>query len=382
MTKVLIIQAQMKQYRVPLFLKLQEALKDEGIELRVAYSPPAPSESKKRDNTDLPESIAVRVPGYWGFRDRVFYQPLLGQIADADLTIVEYANKYILNHFLLLLQFLHVKRIAFWGLGANKQSDRSSLSEWYKRITARHATWYFAYTRGVADELITYGVPAERITAVQNAVDTRELQDQVASIANSELQWKRKELGIRAGDRVALFCGMLHPVKSIPFLVDCAKLIKRQIPTFHLLLVGGGSDYDHVRSLTANMPWIHLLGPKFGKDKAIAFKLADACLLPGRVGLVILDCFATGLPLFTVRTPIHGPEVEYLEEGVNGFMVQQDADVYAATVARVLGNEILLRALRQGAMASAAKYSIEVMVENFKAGIVACLRSPTTEGVA
>jgi glycosyltransferase involved in cell wall biosynthesis len=213
-------------------------------------------------------------------------------------------------------------------------------------------------------------------------VDTRELQKQVASITDSDLDLKRKELGIKTGDRIALFCGILHPVKSVPFLIDCAKIIKHQVPTFHLLLVGGGPDHNHVKRLIANMQWIHLLGPKFGRDKAIVFKLAEMCVLPGRVGLVILDCFATGLPLFTVQTPIHGPEVEYLEEGVNGFIVQKEADVYAATVAGALGNEVLLGKLRQGATASAAKYSIEAMVENFRAGIVACLESPIAEGVA
>jgi glycosyltransferase involved in cell wall biosynthesis len=382
MAKVLIIQGQIKTYRVPFFIRLQEALQVDGIDLKVAYSPPSESEFIKRDNADLPNAFSTKVPGSWAVSERILYQPLLHEIAASGLVIVEHANKHFLNHLLLLLRLLRIKRFAFWGLGANKQSDRSRFSEWYKRLTLRQADWYFAYTRSVAEEVITYGVPAERITAVQNAVDTRELQTQIASISNEELESARKELGIEAEHRVGIFCGMLDPVKSVPFLIECAEQVKHQVPGFHLLLVGGGRDQDQVSTLIQDMPWVHMLGPKFGREKALMFKLSDVFLLPGRVGLTILDCFAARLPLLTVRIPIHGPEIEYLDEGVNGFMVKRDPSIYADTAARVLRDPGLLWQLREGAAISARKYSIEVMVENFRIGIIRCLQSRCAGGAA
>src|SRR6266852_4828866 len=131
--KVLIIHAQIKQFRVPLFDKLRATLLVDGIDLRVTYSDPPPQELGKNDNAELPADYGIKVPGYWLFRHRILYQPLAREIARADLVIVEQANKHVWNHLLLLLASIGGKRIAFWGHGKNKQAVRSGLSDWYKR---------------------------------------------------------------------------------------------------------------------------------------------------------------------------------------------------------------------------------------------------------
>src|SRR5712691_5135881 len=98
--KVLIIQAQMKQYRVPLFEKLHAVLADDGVDLRVAYSDPPPNEFAKSDNAELSPQYGIKVPGRWFFGRRLLYQSLGKEIARADLVIVEQANKHILNYML------------------------------------------------------------------------------------------------------------------------------------------------------------------------------------------------------------------------------------------------------------------------------------------
>ena len=49
MKNVLIVEAQMKQYRAPFYALLYEALHADGIQLTVAYSEPPASESWKKD---------------------------------------------------------------------------------------------------------------------------------------------------------------------------------------------------------------------------------------------------------------------------------------------------------------------------------------------
>jgi glycosyltransferase involved in cell wall biosynthesis len=169
-------------------------------------------------------------------------------------------------------------------------------------MTVGHADLYFAYTAGVAQEVAAWGVPKERIVSVQNAVDTRELQTHIRSIADSELEILRARYGMRPGAAVGLFCGMLDPVKAVPFLIDCCRIIKERLERpFHLILIGGGNEQEAIRSMISDLPWVHAVGPKFGREKAALFKLSDLFLLPGRVGLVILDAFAAGLPLMTVQ---------------------------------------------------------------------------------
>ena len=131
-----------------------------------------------------------------------------------------------------------------------------------------------------------------------------------------------------------------------------------------------------VQQAALQAPWIHCLGPKFGEEKALLLKMSDCFLLPGRVGLAILDAFAAGLPLITTNVPFHGPEVEYLEDGINGRMTENNVESYADSIVEILSDSDLNERLRHGASKSAKRYSIEVMVANCRHGILKCIGVP------
>jgi len=373
MKTVLMIEAQMKQYRAPFYARLNDALRADGICLTVAYSDPSPSEARKNDNCELPPEYGLKVNGYWLWPDRLLYQPLLRRAMASDLIIVDQWNKLLLNHVLLLLSRLGLKRVAFWGLGENLQADRSEFSEWYKKLTLNSVSWWFAYTKGTAKYLEAHGVPASKITPAQNAVDTQEVREHLKSLTVEDRAHLSARLGIPDTASVGIFCGMLDKVKSLPFLVESSRIIKARIPDFHLILVGGGPEQATVQRLIDDLPWVHWVGPRFGKEKAEFLAISDAFLLPGRVGLAVLDAFAAGLPMLTTRLTIHGPEIEYLEEGVNGLMSDQSPAAFAEAVSSVFSQRDYMVKLQGGAIASAEKYSIENMVANFRGGIRSCL---------
>jgi glycosyltransferase involved in cell wall biosynthesis len=102
-------------------------------------------------------------------------------------------------------------------------------------------------------------------------------------------------------------------------------------------------------------------------------RLADLALLPGPVGLAILDFFAAGLPLLTTRISAHGPEIDYLEEGVNGLVTDPDPNSYAEAVIDLLLDKERLAKFRKASADSSGKYSIDAMVENYAVGICNCL---------
>ena len=374
MTNVLIIEAQIKRYRKPFYDGLHVALRKEGIRLKVVYCPPPPSEAEKQDNCELPREYGVKVEGRWLGGERLLWQPALRHILAADLVVMDQANKLILNHFLLPMSLFKLKSVAFWGLGENVQADRSPFSEWYKERTLNWVAWWFAYTEGTARYLCQRGVPETKITAVQNSIDTRRIQQCVRNFSPNARAALRARLGISVSAPVGVFVGMLHKVKSVPFLIEAGERIRRTIPEFQLLVVGGGPDEQEIKRNAARCPWIHFAGPKFGDRKAELLAIADLFLLPGRVGLAVLDGFAAGLPLIATRRPIHGPEIEYFEHGRNGLMTDPDPEAYACAITGLLSNPRELQFLREGAAKSAGKYSIEAMVENFADGILRCLR--------
>jgi glycosyltransferase involved in cell wall biosynthesis len=169
---------------------------------------------------------------------------------------------------------------------------------------------------------------------------------------------------------------MLDKVKGIPFLIESCKSVRTRIPEFHMILVGGGPDQEGVLQLIGGLNWVHWVGPKFGGEKTELMAISDVFLLPGKVGLAILDAFAAGLPLLTTRLDIHCPEIEYLEADRNGLVTDHCEKAFAKGVIEVFTERERLQRLAAGAMESAEKYSIEAMTENFRRGIQQCLDRP------
>jgi glycosyltransferase involved in cell wall biosynthesis len=373
----------MKRYRLPFFTGLHSALRQEDIELIVAYSDPNSEHAARRDSAELPEELGHKVEGYW-FTNRFVYQPLWREIRRADLVIVGPENKYLINPLLLVLSVLRLKTVAFWGLGPNMHPDRSEISEWIKERVLTSVDWWFAYTDTITSYLREYGMPAERITTVQNATDTCELRRLMGDIDDEEVARAKVDLTGSRASRIGFYCGLLGKIKSLPLLVESARRVKLRVPEFHLVIVGNGPDRSWLEQAIANEPWIHYMGSRYGRDSALLYKMADIFLLAGTAGLAIVDSFAAGLPLFATSLPTHPPEVSYLRDGENGRMTAHNAEAYAEAIVEVLTKPELMGRLRRGATEAGSKYTMEAMVENFRMGIKQCLtrcdRAPVHRG--
>lgn len=94
--------------------------------------------------------------------------------------------------------------------------------------------------------------------------------------------------------------------------------------------------------------------------------------MPGAIGLGVLDAFGYGRPMISTNFPLHGPEFDYLKDGINGRVVSpwEDVNAYANAVSGILNNADLLKTLSDGSAAAASQYSIEDMATRFATGIV------------
>jgi hypothetical protein len=205
MKKVLIIEAQVKKYRRSFYESLHTVLCENGIQLQVAYSHPPAAEARKQDTCDLPAEYGLKVKAYWLWPERLLYQPLLKAATTCDLVIVDQGNRFLLNHLLLPLSRMGIQRVAFWGHGENRRAERIQFSEWYRGMTLNWVAWWFAYTKGTAKYLETQGIPATKITPVQNSIDTREIREHVKRFKPHDRTTARTRLGIPVGAPVGIF---------------------------------------------------------------------------------------------------------------------------------------------------------------------------------
>jgi L-malate glycosyltransferase len=375
--RVAVMLANVKQYRTAFYPMLSEALARHGIELTVIYSAPNRVEASKGDNIELEPPLGRRVPRLFFLNHRLLLQfPRPRDVLGADLVIIVQSTGYLLNYPLLLLSALRLKRVAFWGHGRNHQGDPRSFSEYLKRALANSSDWWFAHTAETKRYLESLGVDSDKITAVDNATDTRALRGALAGVADEDIRAAKAALGIPDDAPVGLFCGSLYREKSVDYLLSAASQIADHVPGFQLLVIGAGPDHELVKRAAETSSYIHYLGPLFDAARAVYFRMADVFLNPGLVGLSILDSFAAGLPLITTRGAKHSPEIAYLIDGENGLLVDGGSGDFARAVGRVITDPELLSRLKRGAQLAADRYTMENMVENVKRGILRCLELP------
>lgn len=368
---VVVVQRRMTHYRVPLFERLREQLAARGMALRVLYGEGTAEEREKQDEAELAWGEKLDTAYLCG--GRVCWQPFMAAANGADLVVVTPENKLVAN---LIPQFFAPQvRIGLWGHGGNLQGDPESLRERFKRVVARHADWWFGYTGMSVPLILESGFPRERITVLDNAVDTGELAALRRGVQQHDLEALRESLGL-AGRRVGVFVGSLYPEKRIGFLLESALAVRRRVPDFELLVIGAGPLAEEVERFCAQHAWARYLGPRKGRAKVEAVALGQVMLNPGLVGLGILDSFVCRVPMFTTDCGIHSPEIAYLENGHNGVMTANTLESYAEAVVQGLGHPPTLELLQAGCGESAARYTVERMAGNFVDGMVRCLGAP------
>jgi glycosyltransferase involved in cell wall biosynthesis len=278
-----------------------------------------------------------------------------------------------MNPFILFLSVIGLKRVAFWGLGPNRHPGRSPFAEWVKQFFFTNVDWWFAYTETIAEYLKDSGMPPGRITNVQNATDTNELRRLISDIGEDEARASREELAGEPDPIIGLYCGLIGAIKSLPLLIDAARIVKRRYPKFHLLIVGNGPDRTWLENTIREDPWIHYLGSRYGRDGALCYRIADVFVLAGTAGLAVVDSFAAGLPLLATQLTTHPPEITYVVDGDNGILAPHEAKAFAASIVSVVANPEVMRILKAGALKSGNKYTIEAMIHRFGEGVLGAL---------
>lgn len=369
---VQIVQEHLPHYRVPFFNRLCSLLRERGIKLHLAYSDHSASRLLPGD---LPWARLVPTIRCGG----VIYQHVSACTTKADLVIVPQEVKYISLYCLFARRATSKTKLAFWGHGRNMQArSRNSLPERLKRLISTRVDWWFAYNERSAAVVRELGFPTSRITVVNNAIDTKNLIYARSALSQEIIKNAKSRLGIKSYN-VAIYTGGLYEEKRIPFLLNAAAKVRAQLPDFHLIIIGGGPQKDLVAQAARNNEWIHYLGPMNDMEKLPYWAISKVSLLPGLVGLGVLDSFALGVPLIATAYPYHSPEIEYLRDGVNGIVVKewQSTDAYANAVVFLLVSHGIRDQMAAEGRKAAEFYSIENMALNFAEGIQGALQSPT-----
>jgi glycosyltransferase involved in cell wall biosynthesis len=216
-------------------------------------------------------------------------------------------------------------------------------------------------------ELITIGIPPERIRIIYNSTD---IPTSAAHCAESRMAIRRK-LGLKY-EKIAVFVGRLSEEKNIDVLIDAWELIIARHPDAHLMLLGEGGAYrnveqqlrDQVDSLGLD-DVIHFLGHvENAKDYVLA---SDVFVLPTRtegMSNALVEAFACGAAI--VATDIAANR-EICEDGVNSILVPpSNVEELAKAINSVLDSPELGARLGKAARRKAEEeLTTEKMIESY-----------------
>lgn len=350
--RVVVVQPQLKHYRLAFWNALQQRLAADHIELFVLYGEPDAVEQQKKDAISSPPA-----PWFVPTIGKQFgplqwqYHPLL---KTADIVVCEHAVRT------LLPWYLTVKRIPliWWGHGYDHQGRRSGITAWWRRQLLGLGRHYLAYTEPVQQYVVQQGVATSQVTVVNNSQDCHEVANACAL--------RRAP----TGPLVAIFCGSLYSEKRLELLLESAERAVAAGVLQRLIVVGDGPQRHLIEQ--AQSTWLDHRGALFAHDKAKAYAEADVVLNPGLTGLAILDAFAAGLPYVTCHDSAHSPEIAYLQHGVNGFSVDGNSAALLAALS-TLCHGATWRQMAAQARLSATTYGLAAMVDAYRQGVTHAL---------
>lgn len=372
--KVVIIKTLLKQYRVALFDKLYDELKKKDIELLVMYGKSDSNHSSRNDNIELTRKPYKKIKNFYFFKERLLLQwPGIKNLIDTDLLIIVNANRNIINFFFLIFKKIFFFKIALWGHARNNQSQRKNFFDLIKKKIVVLPDYWFSYSNIEYNYLKKLGYKTNNISIINNAIDTISFSNEISEVTEKQLNHVRKKFNISKKDKIGLYCGSLYAEKRIKFLLDAAIRIHRSNNNFKLIIIGSGLDAKLVRDFSSVHKFVIYVDSVFGLEKRIFFRLSDIFLNPGLTGLGILDAFSASLPFITMKDSLHSPEISYLKNNKNGFMVDGGLNDFVKCSVKLLNDDKLRYSIGVAAYQTSQRYTLENCVKKIKKGIMTCI---------
>ena len=378
MKKVLIAhQSTIPHYRIDFYNAL-EAQRPDSWTFKVVFDPGELQKKlffKEDINTESfnfpilnTKTYAIKV-GEKVFNLQTFFK----KAPDFDLIIVGSALSNITYPLCLLFKPAQQK-YAVWGHGKDRTVSKPSrfkkMLEVFRSGRSKSADGFFAYTEDIKTYLESKGVAPEKIFVLNNTIDILKQRSMYEKLFPDKEQFKHKMS--LSDKKVLLFVGRFTKNKRIDFLLEAFNHLSGFATDYHLLMVGSGSEKYRLEA-PSNITFydamtdINALAPVYVASDIFAF--------PGDVGLGPLQALCYDLPVITLVSPTHMPEIIYLNN-TNSVILPFSTTPYqyAEAIHKIFSNPGELANLKSKIWSSINHLTVEQMAKNFVTGVNTILK--------
>lgn len=234
------------------------------------------------------------------------------------------------------------------------------LDKWITKFFYRKLNRVVFYTEHSCKWAVTHKfINADKAYWANNTVDNAEIKKYY------NYQLPPKEV------TTILFIGRLIPSKRIPELLSYYSEIKKAFSNMTLDIIGDGPESEHIKTAIASDSSIVWHGTLIDEQEiAPIMKKASLVFIPGHSGLSVNHAFSYGRPYITLQGPSHAPELEYLDKGENGYVLDDNFESNIKTINNLLSDRAKLERFCDSAKHKGDYLSVNKWVEQMKQSLI------------
>lgn len=237
-----------------------------------------------------------------------------------------------------------------------RRVTRTQKASWLRNRAYRSASAVVGVSQAVADQLAA-SYPDIAPVVIADAHGDLQVEADVATALRARYDGKVLIGHVGSYD---------HSAKGQLTIIDVASRAATERPDWHFLLLGAGKDEALFRERIGSLENIELVG--FVENVGDYLAAFDVFVFPSlheALGSSVLDAMQFGLPVVATRV---GGIPEFVEDGVNGFLVAREApDELMAGIDRIVGDEELAASMHLANRARAAVYDAAHMADRYEA---------------
>ena len=230
---------------------------------------------------------------------------------------------------------------------------RAFLALWGKR-TVRSASALLYLADHEADDFLAAGASRDRLVAMPLPLD-------LPTVTQAQ----------EASQPTIAFVGRLHPIKGVDVLIDAVALVRRDVPTVRLEIIGPGDRYRRTLERLVDRlrlrDVVRFRGFVEASEKIAVLADAQVSVLLSRsegLPMAALEAMACGTPVVLS----HGCHLDEVD-GKAGLAVPGTAQDAAAAIVRLLSDDAMRLKLGTGALEFAHRFRREIVMPQMLAAL-------------